>query len=149
MNLLLRTLATTGAGYTHSSGVHCNFLAFADDIVLLTDDPRKMQTLVHEIERFAHWSRMWVNLSKCRISAIDFNTGKTLETNHIQFSTPNTPARPFPPLDPNAPYKYLGYHISLTLNWHTHKDTVLEKIDSAIDCLRDSVYLPTQLEEMV
>ena len=89
------------------------------------------------------------NVNKIHFTKKKINTGKTLKTNHIQFSTPNTPARPFPPLDPDAPYKYLGYHISLTLNWHTHKDAVLEKIDSAIDCLRDSVYLPTQLEEMV
>ena len=39
-------MAATGAGYTHSSGVHCNFLAFADDIALITDDPTKTQTLV-------------------------------------------------------------------------------------------------------
>ena len=38
--------------------------------------------------------------------------------------------------------------MSLSLNWRTHKDTVLSKIESAIDSLCDAVYLPTQLEEM-
>ena len=76
MNVLLRSLARTGAGYTHSSGVHCNFLAFADDIVLITDDAKKMQTLVAEVEMFASWSKMWVNQSKCRICAMDYGRNK-------------------------------------------------------------------------
>ena len=62
---------------------------------------------------------------------------------------PNYPESFFSPLDPNEPYKYLGYQMSMSLNWRTHKDTVLSKIESAIDSLRDAVYQPTQLEEMV
>ena len=92
---------------------------------------------------------MWVNLDKCHMSAIDYNTNKQIPTCSIKFKIPDKEPEPFPPLDPDEPYKYLGFHISLTLNWKTHKAIVLEKISSAIDCLRNAVYLPTQLEEMV
>ena len=144
MNVLLRSLARTGAGYTHSSGVHCNFLAFADDIVLITDDAKKMQTLVAEVELFASWSKMWVNQSKCRICAMDYGRNKPLETDMIHYG-----GNPFPPMDSKESYKYLGYHINLSLNWTHHKSVVLAKMEAAVDCLRDAVYLPHQLEEMV
>ena len=137
MNVLLRSLSRSGAGYMYSSGVHCNFLAFADDIVLITNDPRKMQT-------FAVWSKMWVNHSKCRMSAIDFNNNKPLETGHIHYG-----GVAFPTLDAKESYKYLGYHISVALDWKCHKQVVLNKMDSAINSLRDAVYMPHQLEEMV
>ena len=73
MNILLRNMSRSGAGYTMADGTHCNFLAFADDICLVTDDPNKMQTLVNEIEKFSNWSHMWVNLSKCRMSSYNFD----------------------------------------------------------------------------
>ena len=129
MNVLLHSMSATGAGYTHSSGVHCNFLAFADDIVLITDDATKMQTLVREVQIFASWSHMWVNIKKCRMSAIDFATGKELDTTHILYNphhrtTPQSNGIPFPTLHPDKPYKYLGYSISLSLNWKEHKQLV-------------------------
>ena len=39
--------------------------------------------------------------------------------------------------------------MNLSLNWAFHKKVVLAKMDTAIDCLRDAVYLPHQLDEMV
>ena len=56
---------------------------------------------------------------------------------------PMDPKSFFPPLDPDEPYKYLWYQMSLSLDWRTLKDTVISKIDMTIDSLRDAVYLPT------
>eukprot|EP00961_Rhodomonas_salina_P140830 1895621-Rhodomonas_salina.1 len=45
INLLLLQLAVKGGGYRHSSGELFNVLTFADDLILISDDPTKLQGL--------------------------------------------------------------------------------------------------------
>eukprot|EP00961_Rhodomonas_salina_P299394 3938899-Rhodomonas_salina.1 len=131
MNILLLQLAKRGGGYFHSSGEHTN------------DDAGKLQGLVDEFKRFADWSGMWVNVTKSMISAYDFASKSELKTSHIKYG-----GKRFAYLAADKPYKYLGFHISLTLDWTYHKQAVRSKITETIDHLRDTIYQYGQVESM-
>eukprot|EP00961_Rhodomonas_salina_P257518 3480089-Rhodomonas_salina.1 len=144
MNILLRQLAQRGGGYVHSSGEHCNVLAFADDLILLSDNAGRMQALVDEVKQFAEWSGMWVNVSKSKITAFDFATRTEPKTAHITYGGSR-----FSYLPASETYKYLGFHISLTLDWTYHKSCVRDKISETIEQLKDTIYRYGQVEAMV
>ena len=103
-----------------------------------------MQLLVDEVAKFAQWSGMWVNVSKSEITAYDFANKAALEVGPIRYN-----GKQFKPLHPRHTYKYLGFHVSILMNWDEHKRQVMEKIDQAMEFLKDTLYLPTQVEEMV
>eukprot|EP00961_Rhodomonas_salina_P298300 3937955-Rhodomonas_salina.1 len=83
INLLLRQLAAKGGGYLHSSGELFNVLAFADDLILISDNATKLQGLVDEVERFAAWSGMWVNTAKSNVTAYDYSKNEEPITSDI------------------------------------------------------------------
>ena len=144
INVLLRKLARRGGGYVQSSGTHTNVMAFADDLVLLSDDAGKLQGLVDEVEKFASWSGMWVNVAKSKITAFDFGRNIEPRVDHIRYR-----GAAFSHLAPSSPYKYLGFHISLTLDWSFHKRQVLDKILETMSYLRDTIYSYGQVETML
>eukprot|EP00286_Rhodomonas_abbreviata_P023231 CAMPEP_0181302192 /NCGR_PEP_ID=MMETSP1101-20121128/7842_1 /TAXON_ID=46948 /ORGANISM="Rhodomonas abbreviata, Strain Caron Lab Isolate" /LENGTH=566 /DNA_ID=CAMNT_0023407579 /DNA_START=31 /DNA_END=1729 /DNA_ORIENTATION=- len=144
MNVLLRRLAKVGNGYVHSSGHEYNVLAFADDLCLLTDSAEKMQLLVDQVTEFADWSGMWVNVGKSEITAYDFSNRVVIEVDSIRYR-----GKGFKYLHPGKSYKYLGFHVTMLQNWGEHKEQVRAKIDAAMENLKDTLYLPTQTEEMV
>ena len=128
----------------HSAGHEYNVLAFADDLCLLTDSADKMQLLVDEVAKFAEWSGMWVNVVKSEITGYDFASKAALEVGPIQYR-----GKAFKPLAPGATYKYLGFHVSILMDWEVHKTQVLEKVTLGMEALKDTLYLPSQVEEMV
>eukprot|EP00961_Rhodomonas_salina_P021253 286163-Rhodomonas_salina.1 len=136
MNILLQQLAQRGEGYVHSSGDHCNVLAFADDLILLSDNAGRMQVLVDEVKQFAEWSGMWVNVSKSKITAFDFATRTEPKTAHITYGGSS-----FSYLPASETYKYLGFHIS--------KSCVRDEISETIGQLKDTIYHYGQVEAMV
>eukprot|EP00286_Rhodomonas_abbreviata_P029825 CAMPEP_0181292504 /NCGR_PEP_ID=MMETSP1101-20121128/2540_1 /TAXON_ID=46948 /ORGANISM="Rhodomonas abbreviata, Strain Caron Lab Isolate" /LENGTH=424 /DNA_ID=CAMNT_0023396975 /DNA_START=31 /DNA_END=1302 /DNA_ORIENTATION=+ len=144
MNVLLRRLAKVGNGYVHSSGHEYNVLAFADDLCLLTDSAEKMQLLVDQVTEFADWSGMWVNVGKSEITAYDFSNRVVIEVDSIRYR-----GKGFKYLHPGKSYKYLGFHVTMLQNWGEHKEQVMGKIEEAMNNLRDTLYSPTQVEEMV
>lgn len=144
MNVLLRRLAAIGQGYVHSSGMEYNVLAFADDLCLLSDSADKMQLLVDEVAKFADWSGMCINVSKSEITGFDFANMQALEVGAIRYK-----GKQFKALAPNKTYKYLGFHISILLNWEEHKSRAMDKIEEGMESLKDTLYLSTQVEEMV
>eukprot|EP00961_Rhodomonas_salina_P027675 373823-Rhodomonas_salina.1 len=76
-----------------------------------------MQALVDEVKRFSDWSGMWANVSKSKITAINYATGFEPQTGHILYGDNLR----FTYLGSDESYKYLGFHVSLTLNWTDHK----------------------------
>eukprot|EP00286_Rhodomonas_abbreviata_P000807 CAMPEP_0181288690 /NCGR_PEP_ID=MMETSP1101-20121128/472_1 /TAXON_ID=46948 /ORGANISM="Rhodomonas abbreviata, Strain Caron Lab Isolate" /LENGTH=634 /DNA_ID=CAMNT_0023392839 /DNA_START=190 /DNA_END=2091 /DNA_ORIENTATION=- len=144
MNVLLRRLAKVGNGYMHSSGREYNVLAFADDLCILTESAEKMQMLVDQVVEFADWSGMWVNVGKSEITAYDFSNKVVVEVGAIRYK-----GKAFKYLHPKRSYKYLGFHVTMLQNWEEHKAQVVAKIETAMESLRDTMYLPTQVEEMV
>jgi len=144
MNVLLRKLAGVGRGYAHSAGVEYNVLAFADDLCLLADSAENMQLLVNQVQEFADWSGMWVNVGKSEVTAYDFEKKVELEVQQIRYK-----GKCFKTLKPTQTYKYLGFHVSLLMKWDKHKASVIEKMDATIEALKDTLYLSTQVEEMI
>ena len=86
INLLLRQLAAKGGGYRHSSGELFNVLAFADDLILISESSAQLQGLVDEVERFASWSGMWVNTSKSNVTAYDYSKNEERITTDLHLS---------------------------------------------------------------
>ena len=68
INVLLRQLNRSGAGYVHSNGDHIAATAFVDDTLLLSDRPSHCQRLVDEVARFAKWSHITCIHKMCNAS---------------------------------------------------------------------------------
>eukprot|EP00961_Rhodomonas_salina_P167344 2255053-Rhodomonas_salina.1 len=144
INLLLRQLAVKGGGYRHSNWELFNVLAFADDLILISDDTDRLQGLVSEVERFAAWSGMWMNTSKSNVTAYDYGKNEEPITSDLVFN-----GKRFQYLAASDSCKYLGFHISLTLDWSKHKEAVRDKITETIDHLLGTIYCYGQVETMV
>ena len=123
INVFLRHLNASGAGYIHSNGDHIAATAFVDDTCLLTDDPRKCQRLLNEVARFATWSNMEVAIEKTQVCAYDFQRDEEIVTHSLRYLT-----KPVPILSSSEPYKYLGVRITIKLDWRFEKASVLERI---------------------
>eukprot|EP00961_Rhodomonas_salina_P298689 3938298-Rhodomonas_salina.1 len=87
---------------------------------------------------------MWVNTAKSNVTAYDYGKREEPITSDLHFN-----GKRFQYLAATDSYKYLGFHISLTLDWTAHKAAVRDKITETIDHLRDTIYRYGQVETMV
>ena len=86
VNDLLEELEQSGVGATIGT-VHIPALAFADDIVLISDDPRNLQSLIDICQKWAEKNQMEFRTDKCKVmvfngspKGLDFKLyGNTLE----------------------------------------------------------------------
>ena len=66
INDLLNEIHKTGIG-AFIGPIHIPALGFADDIVLISDDPEKLQKLIDKCESWASKNEMSFNTSKCKV----------------------------------------------------------------------------------
>ena len=66
INDLLDELGNSGLG-AHLGPVHIPVLGFADDIVLISDDPRKLQRMIDTCYHWAARNSMSFNIPKCKV----------------------------------------------------------------------------------
>jgi ribonuclease HI len=138
MEPLLRWLHCGGRGYRYgclkpeendrhqfSSG------AFADDLVVLTNNVSDMRMQTEKLERYSRWGGLKVNVQKCQLQGIlhgrarsdkDLQGGPT--TGKYQAAVARMLEKqiridnePIPYEPPTGSYKYLGVHITPTLDW--------------------------------
>eukprot|EP00961_Rhodomonas_salina_P220839 2985807-Rhodomonas_salina.1 len=91
INLLLRSLQDSGAGYvcypppgldgalTVSNG------AFVDDTFCTASSAGAMQTLVDRVAEFSKWTGIHVHVQKSEITTYDFGARAPLETDGIRY----------------------------------------------------------------
>ena len=98
--MTLVELEKTGLGATIGP-IQIPTLGFADDIVLISDDPRKLQELLDICENWFIKNRMSFNTDKCKVMILNGpSTNFIFELNDTKLKTVET-------------YKYLG--VTLTL----------------------------------
>ena len=144
VNVLLRYLHGARKGYVHSSGVMTSALAYIDDAVIFAQSQSGFKTLLHRLNRFYKWAGLKINNAKCAIFAHDYNTGKSLATDHHHIN-----GRPIPAITVHQTYKYLGLEMAPGGSWAVEKQRVKARMQECISALRGSPYLPHQLDQVV
>ena len=127
---LLRWLEKDNLGYHFTTSPStCTTTAYADDLAIITDNIQNIQPQIHKLQKFAEWSHMDLNLSKCAItgcpnkSKLKPNIFKALIQSHNITYKSNT----FPTLTQNEPYTYLGIHLMPSLKWNIQRETTIQK----------------------
>ena len=115
--------------------------AFVDDTFLATSSEGDMQELVNQVAAFSQWAGIHVNVQKSEISAYDFSTGSTPETDAIRYHD-----KPFTKLAPHQPFKYLGIRMTLTQDWRFEKQYIWRETLTRLTCLREAKIRPEQGE---
>ena len=123
INSLLRYLHDSNVGITTGYDTS-NCCGFADDLALFTSSPNpkvaegQHQLLLQRLADFTTWANIQVNISKCAISAHNFKTNKSPNTNHLRIN----PMQQIPPYTKDQPYKYLGVRLTLSGNLSAEKE---------------------------
>ena len=115
---LLRWLEKNNLGYHfNTSTATCTTTAYADDLAIITDNIRHIQPQITKLHKYAQWSHMDLNLSKCVITGCPNNsklkptTFKAyIQSQHITYNSQN-----FPILTQNESYTYLGVNLTPSL----------------------------------
>ena len=116
-NDLLGNLEKTWFGATIGT-IHIPALGFADDIVLISDEPVKLQNLINACETWADENIMTFNTSKCKTMVLNGASKRTEFTlNGVKLSSVDS-------------YKYLGVTLTskyITNLFRMHFSHVIEK----------------------
>lgn len=101
-------------------------MGFADDIAIVTNELRHLNTQFRKVLAFCAWSGLSLNASKSALTGVHHKQLVLRQTEH-PFNSPLLQAQlqnllyyrnePIPFLDPRKPYKYLGMEVTLDLNW--------------------------------
>jgi ribonuclease HI len=144
--MLFRMVARTGQAFTFAPfqrdlglrAVNCR--AFADDTTLLAHNTLGAESMLGEVERFCDYTGMEVRPEKCEITGMSFGTQQPLDVSRVRYKGASLPALP-----PDKATKYLGFYISLTLDWRQEKAYVLGKTLQAVQQLRHTPYTRSQI----
>ena len=144
---LLRWLKKDDLGYHfNTSPTTCTTTAYADDLAIITDNIQHMQPQITKLHKYAQWSYMDLNLSKCAITGCP-NKSKLKPTTfkaYIQSQNITYNSQNFPILTQNEPYTYLGIHLTPSLKWNLQKETTLIKVKQQSQLLINSPASLTQ-----
>jgi hypothetical protein len=102
-----------------------------------------MQCIIQPAGAYLGWMGCMVNILKCRISAINFATGKTIATDSIKL---NDVA--FPALDSHHAHKQLGVRIALNGDFTEEKMHILEEMQHRLSALKTDRVLSPVLREL-
>ncbi|MFN9917848.1 MAG: reverse transcriptase domain-containing protein, partial [Pirellulaceae bacterium] len=96
-----------------------NSLLYADDVVLMTETPEDLQTLIDVVDDFCRKWRMDINLKKSEVMVANEKPGTAPAGRswHCRDTT----------LKVVPEYKYLGIHFKWNLDWNTHVDYMINK----------------------
>ena len=103
-------------------------LGFADDIVLIADNPYKLQKLINICEQWAKINEMTFNIDKCNVMVFNlkhYDHRFYLGREPLKFVTS---------------YKYLGIQLSSKVGQHTlfkeHFTKIIEKAETRLNCIK-------------
>jgi ribonuclease HI len=160
---LLRWLQTGGRGYTikavgdshEASKMKYAALAYADDLVLITENVGDMRVQARKLEKFLAWAGLSVNHTKCAITGAthEWAAGSGLHaahpkalahTAHTHETAVTVSGGTIPYLPPTQTYKYLGFDLNPFLDWNTMYDRVFADLDEKGVRLTCSLASPAQ-----
>jgi ribonuclease HI len=158
---LLRWLHAGGRGYRYgcltpaeNDQHQLSSAAYADDLAILTNELGHMQTQAKKVALFSDWAGLHVNHSKCRVTAILHKTLKAQAACHWRVRT-RVEGRvliggtAIPYLEPSEPFKYLGVHIPLTLDWGTQLSETIKTLKRKGTQLATSLASPDQRLQII
>ena len=128
---LHRWLRSGGRGYRAASlspeetdEHHTSSLGYADDTAVPTGSAEDLRIQCGKVQQFSIWSGIPLNATKCVVSGI-LNKSHPSKPTHNEIIKQRLDKIPLGDSyatyqSPDTAYKYLGVHISLTLNWKTH-----------------------------
>jgi hypothetical protein len=111
INPLIQTIAQLPGATIHKNNI--SILAYADDIVLISESEAGIELLYNTIKAFAKYNQLNINAGKSGYAFI----------HKTQFS-PEWNGTAITKLGNNTPYKYLGFHINLQLDWTTQLNLI-------------------------
>jgi hypothetical protein len=114
-------------GYTLAPGQKLNFLAFADDIVLLADSRLELEFHLKEIVKELGFCGLNINVKKCASLGIKAYQKKWVCDPASFLSIDD---KPVPALNINSLYKYLGIPIGAKGTYFTLYDKLKTQIDN-------------------
>ena len=123
INDLLNELDNSPIG-AQLAGLTISTLGFADDIVLIADNPKDLQQLLLICESWATRNRMSFNSDKCNVMV--FNS----KTDNLHFHLAGHE------LSIVEKYKYLGILLSSSTLYRNHFDKIMEKAKRRIQCIK-------------
>ena len=123
--------------------LRCAAAAYADDLAAATGSLTDMQVQAAKIARYAAWARLKVNVAKCAVTGIlhgeqhglppGARCGKRMLQSLQSRLTGSVRigGHPVPFLPPDEPYTYLGFELTMTLNWRHLYDRVVRQTQQA------------------
>ena len=129
INSLLSSLQASKLGATIGP-IHIATLGFADDIVLASDSPKKLQSLITICEAWANINKMKFNTDKCKVLILN----KSCRSRNL-----NTFLLYGHPLKIVSKYKYLGITIAtknLSNIFTSHFSEILDKASTRLSSIR-------------
>ena len=125
----------------------------------MTNNARDLHTQCDKISLYSQWAGLHVNNAKCAVTGILHHrawadrglNGPTCERTlkAALHAKVKISGRPVPYLPPTEPYKYLGVHVTLTLNWSTQMAHVCKGVRDKGDLLQGSLASPDQCIRIV
>jgi hypothetical protein len=117
--------------------------AYADDLNIVTSSISNMRIQADKIDAYARWADLRINTSKTTITA-------ALHGSHPQnpydeqvlrtrLHTVQLGGQPVTFLGPHQPFKFLGIHMTATLNWSHHTKHVKDQIKAKGTALQTSL----------
>lgn len=112
INVLIEKIDKTCVGYKLNNNESIKILAYADDIVLITEDKQELENMINFVNKFCYETGMKINAKKC---------GYATNCKYPKIPKFNNEEVEF--LGENKSYKYLGIQINLKLKWEDQYQT--------------------------
>jgi ribonuclease HI len=159
---LLRWLTVGGRGYTPGvmkphmqdhTDFACSNSSYADDLNAHTGSPRDMRAQAQKISLYADWADLIINPTKTSVTGILHGSRPDDPTSleGLQRRLGNIPIQGhiIKTQDPRAPFKLLGVHFTLDLDWSTQYKETLAELQDRNRYLRSSNASLNQMERIV
>ena len=126
---------------------------YADDIIITTGDAASLHIQLDKVSRYSTWSGMRLNANRCELSAIFHSSPSTSGAHSMvrvrrQLAGMHICGEPMTNIiHPNKPFKYLGIHFTLSLNWGPQFKHARDTITTMVAQLKEAPAYPgTALE---
>lgn len=149
---LLKWLNEEEIGYTlegkddEAKSVTLNNLAWADDQVLITNNPHNLQKLLNQTATFMNHYGLELNLGKNKTTHTSLNASQpfTLHYKRKERKSGETSFIEVPHLEEHEAYRYLGVWITADLNWTKQKEMITKMIAMNLEYLKWRAITPEQ-----
>jgi hypothetical protein len=149
---LLQWLKKGNLGYKlNTSQYTINSAAYADDLVIITNNIKSIQPQINKIDKFCHWAGMELGIPKCAITGCPNNKPMPATTFKAYIQSHNIKYRnqPIPVLHHNEPYVYLRIRLIPSFKWKIQQATTMNKLIKQTQLLLNSPVTLKQKLKMV